>query len=87
MISVSILERFGELALLFHLGFLLRGSDSHEVVSAASLVLVLVFKLIFLLFDFWFTRVLHSHQVDMLYIFHLLLLSDEKALIGVYFSC
>ena len=61
-------SHLGESAFLFRL-FLLACCDPHQVIRAASLVLVLVFKLLFHLFDLWLNLLLlDSRQVHLLHV-------------------
>ena len=77
------ISQLGKGTFLFRLFLLLTCCDSHQIIGAAGLILVLVFELLFHLLGFRVGTILHSHQVHLLYVFHLMLLRDKKALVVV----
>ena len=83
MVIILLISHIREGTFLFRL-LLLARYDSHKIIGAAGLILVLVFELLFHLLDFCVSTILlHSHQVHLLYVLHLMLLGDEKALVRV----
>lgn len=83
MVIFFLISHLGEGTFLFRL-FLLTRDDSHKIIGAAGLILVLVFELLFHLLDFCFSTILlHSHQIHLLYVLHLMLLGDKKSLVRI----
>lgn len=76
MVIIFLISHFGEGAFLFWL-LLLTSYDSHKIIGAAGLILVLVFELLFHLLNFCVCTILYSRQVNLLHVFHLVLLGDK----------